>query len=436
MDGATNLKMTMNKDPKADGNEFDFDKAQKVEDSKAIQILSDVQRIKIVYLSMVRSALREVLLVFPTANAIRREEQVGVFNELLRASQRGVSVRVLTAQDDFIKAQLDNLRRNGIVIRGIEAPSEAKFKLLIVDKILSLVIETKDDTKGAFEEAVGLATFSNSKATVLPFVTIFESFWRETELYEKVKEADRIKDEFINIAAHELRNPIAPIMACAEFAMDELKKVKEDKFEEPSITNIQENLDMILRNASKLHRLSEDLLQVSKMENGIFTLHMEDVQLKQILDDAIEEAKKKASSQHKDVAIILDYRLKDKSLQDNNFVLYCDRSRINQVLYNLLDNAIKFTEKGDIMISATMHDENEIVIKVKDSGHGIDPYIKEKLFEKFISKSYGGTGLGLFLSKKIVEAHGGRIWVTEDPRENGTTFAFTIPTDLKMVKNS
>jgi len=416
----------------ADAKVSAFAKVERVK-NESIQVLSNRQRIKLIYLSIVRSAQKEVLLIFPTANAIRREEQLGIFSELYRASQRGVRVRILTAEDDFIKAQLDDLKRNGVVVRRIEAPSEAKFKLLIVDKRVSLVIETKNDAKGTFEQAVGLATFSNSNATVLPYVTIFESFWRETDLYEKAREADRLKDEFVNIAAHELRNPIAPITAGADFAIDELKKIKEGKFDEGTIASLAENLDMILRNASKLHRLSEDLLQVSKLESGTFTLHVEEVQLKRILEQTIEDAKKKAASQNKDVAIVLDYRLKSNSPQ-GEFILYCDSSKTTQVLYNLLDNAIKFIEKGDIVLSAAMYDENNIVIKVEDSGQGIDPSIKDKLFEKFTSTSHRGTGLGLFLSKKIVEAHAGRIWAEDSPVGNGAIFAFTMPIDLSPIE--
>lgn len=423
--------MSLHDGTTSDTDAYDFSKIEHVT-NQSIQILSERQRIKLLYLSMVRSSQKEVLLIFPSANAIRREEQVGIFSELQQALRRGVSIRILTSEDDFIKVQLDALRTKGISVRRIETISEAKFKLLIVDRRVSLVIETKDDTKATFEQAVGLATFSNSKATVLPYVTIFESFWRETELYEKAQEADRLKDEFVNISAHELRSPITPIMAGADFCMDGLKKIKEGKFDEDTVASLTENLNMILRNASKLYRLSEDLLQVSKLESGTFTLFVEEVQLKQILEQTIEDAKKKAASQNRDVDIILDWILKSNSPQ-GNFILYCDSSKIIQVLYNLLDNAINFTQKGDIMLSASMYDENNIVIKVEDSGQGIDPSIKDKLFEKFTSKSQNGTGLGLFLSRKIVEAHGGRIWAADNPRGNGATFAFTMPIDLNPI---
>jgi two-component system sensor histidine kinase VicK len=150
-------------------------------DVTTIRILSDPDKIRQQYIALIRSAASEILLVFPTINSIHRESSIGVLEELKSAVKRNVKVRVLCAEDDFIKAHLDELRACGVVIRRIETPTETKFKMLIVDRRASLVVETKDDSKSKFSEAVGLATFSNSNATVLPYVTIFESFWRETE---------------------------------------------------------------------------------------------------------------------------------------------------------------------------------------------------------------------------------------------------------------
>ncbi len=151
--------------------------------------------------------------------------------------------------------------------------------MLVVDKRFSLVIETKDDTKDKFEHAVGLATFSNSKSTVLPYVTIFESFWRETDLYEKAREAERVKDEFVKVAAHELRNPLAPIIVSCDFAIEEVNQLKEGKGSSEIINSLVEDLNVIARNASKLHTLSEDILQVSRIESGNFLLNIENVDL-------------------------------------------------------------------------------------------------------------------------------------------------------------
>jgi signal transduction histidine kinase len=185
--------------------------------NEAIRILAQPAKIKHQYLSLVSSATKEILVVFPTANAVRREEKIGVIDELRKARERGVVIRILTPEDDFIRHKLDKLKDAGISVQRIETPSEAKFKLLIVDRKTSLVVETADDSKSEFFEAVGVATLSSSKPTVLSYVTIFESFWKETELYEKAAQADKIKDEFVNIAAHELRNPITPIISAIEF---------------------------------------------------------------------------------------------------------------------------------------------------------------------------------------------------------------------------
>src|SRR5918911_2420733 len=401
-------------------------------DRESIQIIQDFQKTKRLYLSLVRNARKEVLLIFPTTNAIRREEQVGIFGELRRACQRGVIVRILTPEDEFVKPQLDQLRNNeGIIIRQIESPTEAKFKLLIIDRTFSLVIEAKDDSKANFEQAIGLATFSNSKSTVMPYVTIFESFWRETDLYEKAREADRIKEEFVNIAAHELRNPISPIIASGDFAMEDLKRLKEiGRIDKDTIDSLYDNLCIMLRNAARLHKISEDVLQVTRIESGKFTLNLEETEFKLLLKQAIKDA-----TRHLELLGKKDITVKfyDDGLTPTNangeFILHCDSSKITQVIYNLLHNAIKFTDdKGEIALHAGIHKGNYVIIKVQDSGRGIDPTIKDKIFQKFSSKSDGGTGLGLYLAKNIVEGHGGRIWATNNATGNGgATFSFILP---------
>ena len=435
---------------KSTAHKIDYSENTTTDGSEStIQVIHNIQKTKQLYLSLVRNARKEVLLIFPTTNAIRREEQVGIFGELRRACQRGVIVRILTPEDEFVKPQLDQLRNNeGIIIRQIESPTEAKFKLLIVDKTFSLVIEAKDDSKANFEQAIGLATFSNSKSTVMPYVTIFESFWRETDLYEKAREADRIKEEFVNIAAHELRNPISPIIASGDFAMEDLKRLKErigrgaGKIDKDTIDSLHENLCIMLRNAARLHKISEDVLQVTKIESGKFTLNLEETEFKLLLKQAIKDA-----TRHLELLGKKDITVKfyDDGLTPTNangeFILHCDSSKITQVIYNLLHNAIKFTDdKGEIALHAGIHKGgNYVIVRVQDSGRGIDPAIKDKLFQKFSSKSDGGTGLGLYLAKNIVEGHGGRIWATNNnpPTGNGgggggATFSFILPNDLPL----
>ena len=396
-----------------------------------IHVISQPNRVKQIYLTLVRSATSEILLIFPTINAIRREQNIGIVDELVRTAKRGVIIKILTPEDDFIKSQLEALRSSRIIVRKIEYPAESKFKLLIIDKNISLVVETKDDSKSEFTEAIGLATLSNSAATVQPYVTIFGSFWRETDLYEKAKEAERIKDEFTNIAAHELRNPIMPIITSTSLLredMDELLKNPSNTIKE----NINSNLAIIIRNSTRLLQISEDILQVSKIESGTFIINLEPVDLRSIVNFVVGDIKNKYFGAKTKVQYVVELEMISKK---TGFTFSCDRSKIMQTLFNIIDNATKFTEGGIIRISSEVKND-EITIKVIDSGPGLDPLIKDKLFEKFASRSEKGIGLGLYIARKIVEAHGGRIWAENNGGKNGCTFSFTLPTDLRHTHDN
>jgi signal transduction histidine kinase len=175
-------------------------------------------------------------------------------------------------------------------------------------------------------------------------------------------------------------------------------------------------------------------LQVSRIESGSFTLNIESVDLNTILALAIQDAKKKLLSMGKNIEVQFDNRL-TKYPDKEKFVIYCDNSKLNQVLHNLLDNAIKFSYDGVIKVFAAIYNDSSIIIKIEDSGHGIDPAIIDRLFVKFSTRSGGGTGLGLYIAKTIIEAHGGRIWGQNKPAGNGAIFAFTLPIDLRPTAN-
>ncbi len=404
--------------------------------SSVIRVISTPERIRQQYLTLIKNAAREILLVFPTVNSIHREKSIGVLNELQNAVKRGVRIRVLSAEDDFIKGTLDNLRASGIVIRRIETPTETKFKMLIVDNSSSFIVETVDDSKSKFQDAVGLATFSSSKATILPYVTIFESFWRETDLYEKAREADRVKDEFVNIAAHELRTPITPIMSGAELIRETLGSLK-GKIDDATYEDLVSSSSLIIRSAARLHRLSEDILQVSRIEAGTFKLTLKVADLSLLIRSAIEDVDVRYGAEKPQVNVVYDPPVlpngaRSRSHDEVGFgpMVYCDAEKISRVLYNLLDNAVKFTEEGTIRVRCSVNDtDKEVMVSVRDPGRGIDPAIRPVLFEKFSAKSQGGTGIGLYLSKMIVESHNGRIWAEENRDSKGATFSFALPLD-------
>jgi sugar-specific transcriptional regulator TrmB len=143
-----------------------------------IHVISGPERIREQYLSLIRGAESEILLIIPSINALHRERSIGVLEELQNAVRRGVKIRLLSAEDDFITELLNKLRASGIIVRRIETPTEAKFKMLITDKRSVFLVETKDDSRAQFREAVGNGIFSNSSASVLPYVTIFDFFFR------------------------------------------------------------------------------------------------------------------------------------------------------------------------------------------------------------------------------------------------------------------
>jgi signal transduction histidine kinase len=232
--------------------------------------------------------------------------------------------------------------------------------------------------------------------------------------YEKLKQSDKMKDEFVNIAAHELRTPIQPILGLSEIMRPKVNS--ED----------QVYVDVIVRNAKRLQRLTEEILDVTKIESQSLKIEAEEFNLKDVIVNCIND-------------VILDKHLtndgkdKPKILYDpKDLPLKADKNRISQVVSNLMSNALKFSSGGTISVQASLksndkNNNNEVIVSIKDNGQGIDPEILPRLFSKFATKSYSGTGLGLFICKSIVEAHGGSIWAENNSDGKGATFSFTLP---------
>jgi signal transduction histidine kinase len=242
---------------------------------------------------------------------------------------------------------------------------------------------------------------------------------------DQLKIHDKMQKEFINIAAHELRTPIQPIIG-----LSEVLRSKKGSYALEGMENERqmhdEFLDVIIRNAKRLGRLTQDILDITKIESQSLTINKEKFNLSQLISDAVEDYRNQLAKENTDGKNI---KLEIISSNDPLWV-EADRTRIHQVLSNLLSNAIKFTKEGTIFIMAERKDK-EIFVSVSDVGTGIHPEIMPKLFTKFATKSNTGTGLGLYISKSIVEAHGGRIWGknNEDSvmKRPGATFTFSLP---------
>jgi signal transduction histidine kinase len=242
---------------------------------------------------------------------------------------------------------------------------------------------------------------------------------------EKLSLQSKIQRDFINITAHELRTPIVPIITLSELLYSKIKK--ENKIQKnPSKENEkkQEFLEVILRNCYRLYRLTEDVLDVTKIESQTMKMNKEIIQLNEIIENVVKDYKEIINKKRygSDQVSIVFEPSKDIILVN------ADKGRIIQVLSNLLDNALKFTKEGNIIITIKKIKENQqVMVTIKDSGTGLDPEIIPQLFKKFATKSEQGTGLGLFISKNIIETHDGIMWGENNSESNGCTFYFTLP---------
>jgi signal transduction histidine kinase len=231
---------------------------------------------------------------------------------------------------------------------------------------------------------------------------------------EELKSLDRLRDEFINIAAHELRTPIQPILTLTEIIRSKIEDTQQ-----------RELLDSVIRNAKRLHRLTEDILDISRLESQTLKLNKEQFNLNDLISNVVQDYRNQIEKDDNNITLLYE------SKKDINFFVEADRYRITQVISNLLNNAIKFTkEKGTVSVKLEKKEENnqqEVLVSVKDSGTGIHSDILPRLFSKFATKAEKGTGLGLFISRSIVEAHGGKIWGENNIDGKGAKFSFILP---------
>ena len=237
------------------------------------------------------------------------------------------------------------------------------------------------------------------------------------EANEQLKVHDKMQKEFINVAAHELRTPIQPILSLTQILRSNTKDVKQ-----------HELLDVTIANAKRLCRLSDNILDATRIESQSLKLDKEQFNLNDVITDTLDDIITNGDVK-KERKMKLIYQPRD-------ILVEADKARITQVMSNLLNNAVKFikedgSDDGIITITTEKKENGQksaVVVTVTDTGTGIDHEILPRLFSKFTSKSYQGTGLGLFISKNIVEAHGGRIWAENNPNgEKGATFYFSLP---------
>lgn len=300
-------------------------------------------------------------------------------------------------------------------------------------KDLGFVLLAEIDREEALQPIENLKnsmiTMSGAIGLILTFVSIVVvqmllSWNKKLETANKqLQEKDKMQREFINVAAHELRTPLQPIMALAELLSQGIKDNEQVHL-----------LAIISRNAKKLKKLSDDILDITKIESNTLSLNKEQFSLDTLILDIIKDFENHLN--HKQIQIKFEY-----NNLVNNCTLFADKNRISQVLSNLIGNSVKFIEgKGKISVTVEKKEDyksnhiniktknNEMIyVTVKDNGKGIDKEIMPKLFSKFVTKSFQGTGLGLYISKKIIEAHGGSLSAENNSDDRGATFSFSLP---------
>ncbi|MEJ7641467.1 MAG: sensor histidine kinase [Candidatus Nitrosocosmicus sp.] len=237
---------------------------------------------------------------------------------------------------------------------------------------------------------------------------------------EKLNIHDRMQKEFINIAAHELRTPIMPILGDAIFLEKQFEAGKKEVMVD------KEQVGSIIRNAKRLKRLASDILDITKIESQSLKLNKEKFNIRDVIASSISDIKVQINSSSPEQLDNLQINYNPKDI-----FVFADKNRITQVIFNLLSNSVKFTESGSITVDVTLEKDqlkniHYVVVSISDSGQGIDSEILPRLFTKFASKSFEGTGLGLFISKSIVHSHYGEIWAYNN-HDCGATFCFKVP---------
>ena len=406
------------------------DKIMEIEEglkSEFLEVISDHKKATEIYINLAKSVEREALILFANSKAIVRAKRLGILDYLITASKRGAVIKIITPITEENLQFTEQFCEKAPNIRILNGGA-SHSGLFIVDGTKFLRFELKEPKAEEFSDAIGFVLYSNSKVGAYSTRSFFELLWNEHIQYEKLKEADNMKNEFINVAAHELRTPIQPILSLSQVLQSKIKDTKQ-----------RELLDAIVRNAKRLQRLTNDILDVTKIESHSLNLNKEQFELSNVISDCISDIEDQ-DEKVRNGKLELFY---EPSKQD--IFVEADRVRISQVISNLLNNAVKFTEEGTVSIDVVVKENNNngnnngniIIVSVKDSGEGIDPEILPKLFTKFATNSEKGTGLGLFICKSIVEAHGGRVWTqsnnTGGDRRTGATFCFSLPiTDKSM----
>jgi len=439
------------------------DKIKEIEqgiEPEYFRVINDNEEATRILTDLSKYAQNEILFLLPNDKALTRIYRLGIIDYLIgkcnerikgkeeegggREEEEGggreeediIQVKIICPISDANLNIVNRILQNTSANNNIRVVNgnNSSFGIIIVDNKRFLKAELREPEAEQFSEAIGLSFHSNSKPSVESYKLFFELLWNERTTNEQFKLSDKMQREFINIAAHELRTPAQSILGYAELIREDMMR------KQPTNVESIEAIDAIHRNAKRLQRLTNNILDVSKIESQTLNLDKEVINLNELILRIVQDYKsylRHYNSSISDKKSPVQLFSVTSQGDDSELMVEADRDRINQAVSNLINNAIKFTSQKGGIISITTEkrnnkDENqEVTISVKDTGEGIHHEIIPRLFTKFASRSSSGTGLGLFISKSIIEAHGGSIWAENNPDGKGATFSFSLPITQK-----
>ena len=389
------------------------------------EVITDNEKASQILIDLAKAVKKEALFLLPNDKDMLRLDRMGLIDYTIKASQNGATVKIICPMSEANAKVVKRISERAPQIQVLNG-NISPYGMYIVDNERFLRAELRQPEAKKFSEAIGLVVYSNRRITVDSFKSIFELLWKEHESVEEVKRAYRMQKEFINIASHEMKTPTQAILGYTGL----LRQHPEKR---------DQMIQGISRNALRLQRLTNDILDVTRIESQTLNLNKEQFNLKYLITGIVEDYRRQIQENKSNVRLLYDIKRHKKN---SSLTIDADRGRITQVLSNLLNNAIKFAsekkERGQVVSVSTVadyasknNDCGEIIVSIKDSGEGIHPDILPRLFTRFATKSFTGTGLGLYISKYIVEAHGGRIWAENNHNGEGATFRFSLPLTQK-----
>lgn len=394
------------------------DRIKDIEEGRSVnmEIIPNADESLKLYYRLYESVKHEVLILLPSANGFFHTDKSGGFKFLNEIASKGVRVNVLGASsyyNDDIVGKITS-KYPHIEFRNLQLNLQILNRIVIFDRSKTVVLEIKDDSAHNFHDSFGMMIYIESKSTAMSYASIFDSLWKQTEMYELLQTHDKMQREFINVAAHELRTPIQPILGITRIVREEIEDNEQKKL-----------LDTVIRNAERLKKLAEDILDVTRVDSNSLVLEKEHFNICETMVDVVHNYE--SNTDDKNIKF-------ECSFSDGDCVIFADRNRISQAISNIIGNAVKFVSyDGTISVDISKRKSNRdlngnmVVVCIKDNGSGIDSEMLDKLFTKFNTKSFQGTGLGLYLTKSIIEAHGGHIWAENNKNEKGATFSFRLP---------